>query len=130
MLNLCHTHRSPGAIEINPLNVVVVRVAPVHGAGAVVQRQAVGPQHVGGHEDATVGSVHPGLLDAPDAVVDLVLFPICPVHPAATNTRPSSQTDLGALRWTTPFADGTSQMNDLNPLDSTWRQKTANSQWD
>lgn len=62
---------------------VVVGVAPVHGAAAVVQRQPVGPQHVGGDEDAAVGSVHPGLLDAADAVVDLVLLPVRPVHPAA-----------------------------------------------
>lgn len=127
-----HAHRSPGAIEINPLNVVVVSVAPVHGTGAVVQRQAVGPQHVGGHEDATVGSVHPGLLDAPDAVVDLVLFPVCPVHPAATNTKPPSQTDLEAVRWTTSFSAITSRhaISDLNPLDSTRRQETANTRWD
>ena len=65
-----------------PLDVVVVRVAPVHGAGAVVQRQAVGPQHVGGDEDAPVGAVHPRPLDAADAVVDLVLLPVRPVHPA------------------------------------------------
>ena len=61
---------------------VVVRVTPVHGAGAVVQSQAVGPQHVGGDEDAAVGPVHPGSLDAADAVVDLVLLPVRPVHPA------------------------------------------------
>lgn len=80
-------HPSAGAVEINPLNVVVVGVAPVHGAGAVVQRQPIGPQHVGGDEDATVGSVHPGFFDAPDAVVHLVLFPIGPVHPATANTQ-------------------------------------------
>lgn len=81
------THRSACAIEINPLNVVVVRVTPVHGTGAVVQRQAIRPQHVGGHEDASVGSVHPGFFNPPDAVVHLVLFPICPVHPTAANTK-------------------------------------------
>lgn len=63
---------------------VIVGVAPVHGAAAVVQRQPVGPQHVGRDEDAAVGPVHPGLLDAADAVVDLVLLPVCPVHPAAS----------------------------------------------
>lgn len=76
-------NHSSGAIEVDPLDVVVVGVAPVHGAAAVVQRQPVGPQHVGGDEDAAVGAVHPGLLDAADAVVDLVLLPVSPVHPAA-----------------------------------------------
>ena len=76
-------HHSPGAVEVDLLDVVVVGVAPVHGAAAVVQRQAVGPQHVGGDEDAAVGSVHPGRLYPPDAVIDLVLLPVCPVHPAA-----------------------------------------------
>lgn len=76
-------NHSSAAVEVDPLDVVVVGVAPVHGAAAVVQRQPVGPQHVGGDEDAAVGSVHPGLLDAADAVVDLVLLPVRPVHPAA-----------------------------------------------
>lgn len=76
-------NHSSAAIEVNPLNVVIVGVAPVHGAAAVVQGQPVGPQHVGGDEDAAVGAVHPGLLDAADAVVDLVLLPVRPVHPAA-----------------------------------------------
>lgn len=76
-------NRSSAAIEVDPLDVVVVGVAPVHGAAAVVQRQPVGPQHVGGDEDSAVGAVHPGLLDAADAVVDLVFLPVRPVHPAA-----------------------------------------------
>lgn len=122
------THHSTGAVEINPLNVVVVGVAPVHGAGAVVQRQAVGPQHVGGHEDAAVGSVHPGFLDPPDAVVDLVLFPVCPVHPAVTNTklsRPNTpwQHLLDDVISKLKMAHHTGLRNDLNLLDSTWRQK-------
>lgn len=71
---------------MDPLDVIVVGVAPVHGAAAVVQRQPVGPQHVGGHEDAAAGSVHPGFLYPPDAVVDLVLLPVRPVHPAVTHT--------------------------------------------
>lgn len=66
------------------LDVIVVGVAPVHGAGAMVQCQSVGPQHVGGDENATVGSVHPGFLYPPYAVVDLVLFPVRPVHPTVT----------------------------------------------
>lgn len=80
------THHSSSPIELNLLDVIVVGVAPVHGAGAVVQRQAVGPQHVGGDEYAAVGSVHPGFLYPPDAVVDLVLFPVRPVHPAIMQT--------------------------------------------
>lgn len=76
------THHPPGAVEVDLLDVVVVGITPVHGAGAVVQRQAVGPQHVGGDENAAVGAVHPGLLDPPDAVVHLVLLPVRPVHPA------------------------------------------------
>lgn len=76
-------NHSSAAVEVDPLDVVIVGVAPVHGVAAVVQRQPVGPQHVGGDEDAAVGAVHPGLLDATDAVVDLVLLPVRPVHPAA-----------------------------------------------
>lgn len=130
LLNLrTFTHHSTGAIEINLLNVVVVGVAPVHGTGAVVQRQAVGPQHVGGHEDASVGSVHPGFLDPPDAVIDLVLFPVCPVHPAVTNTKLSWPNrpwqhlldDIIASKLKTEHHTGLG--NDLNLLDSTWRRK-------
>lgn len=123
------THHSTGAIEINPLNVVVVGVAPVHGTGAVVQRQAVGPQHVGGHEDASVGSVHPGFLDPPDAVVDLVLFPVCPVHPAVTNTKlswpngPRQHLLDDIIPSKLKTAHRTGLRNDLNLPDSTWRQK-------
>lgn len=70
---------------MNLLDVVVVGVAPVHRAAAVVQRQPVGPQHVGGDENAAVGSVHPGLFYPPYAVVDLIFLPVCPVHPATTH---------------------------------------------
>lgn len=72
---------------MNPLYVIVVGVTPVHGTGAVVQCQTIGPQHVGGHKDAAVGSVHPGFLYPPNAVIDLILFPICPVHPTITQTQ-------------------------------------------
>lgn len=77
------------------LDVVVVGVAPVHGAGAVVQSQAVGPQHVGRDEDAPVGAVHPRSLDAPDAVVHLVLFPVRPVHPAVGGGAGGQQIQAG-----------------------------------
>lgn len=70
---------------MNLLDVVVVGVAPVHRAAAVVQRQPVGPQHVGGDEYTAVGSVHPGLFYPPYAVVDLIFLPVCPVHPATTH---------------------------------------------
>lgn len=91
------SHHSSAAVEVDPFDVVVVGVTPVHGAAAMVQRQPIGPQHVGGDKDAAVGTVHPGLLDAADAVVDFVLFPVCPVHPAArADVRP-------AMRETTKF---------------------------
>lgn len=76
-------NHSSAAIEVDPLDVVIVGVTPVHGAAAVVERQPVGPQHIGGDEDSAVGAVHPGLLNASDAVVDLIFLPVRPVHPAA-----------------------------------------------
>lgn len=80
------THHSPGPIELNLLDVVIVGVTPVHGTGAVVQSQTIRPQHVGGDENATVGPIHPGFLYPPDAVIDLVLLPVRPVHPAIVHT--------------------------------------------
>lgn len=78
-----NTHHSPGAVEVDLFNVIIVGVAPIHAPGAVVQGQAVGPQHVGGDKKAAVGTVHPGFLDPADAVVDLIFFPVRPVHPAS-----------------------------------------------
>lgn len=71
---------------MNFLDVIIVGITPVHGTGAVVQCQTVGPQHVGGDEYAAVGSIHPGFLYPPYAVIDLILFPVCPVHPATIHT--------------------------------------------
>lgn len=76
------TNRSVVAVEVDFLDVVVVGVAPVHGVGRVVEREAVGPQHVGRNEDLTVGSVHPRLLDSTSAVDELIFLPVGPVHPS------------------------------------------------
>lgn len=78
------TYHSSSPIQVNLLDVIVVGIAPVHSAGSVVQRQTVRPQHVGGDENAAVGSIHPGFLYPPYAVIDLILLPVGPVHPAVT----------------------------------------------
>lgn len=75
-------YHSSCSIQVNLLNVVIVSIAPVHSAGTMVQCQTVGPQHVGGDKNASIGSIHPGRFYPPYAVIDLVLFPVCPVHPA------------------------------------------------
>ena len=78
------TYHSVASVEKDSLNVVIVSVTPEHGAGGVVQGESVGPQHVCGDEDLAVGAIHPGSLYLADAVVHLVLLPVCPVDPTET----------------------------------------------
>lgn len=75
-------YHSSCSIQMNFLNVIIVGIAPVHSTGTMVQCQTVGPQHVGSDKNTSIGSIHPGLFNPPYAVIDFILFPVCPVHPA------------------------------------------------
>lgn len=51
-------------VQIGLLNDMVLGVHPVHAAASVVDGEAVGPEKVRVRDDAPVGSVHVGILDA------------------------------------------------------------------
>lgn len=63
------------SVQVGLLNDVVLGVHPVHAAASVVYGEAVGPEKVCVCNDAPVGSVHVGILDArcvaPVSPVDL-----------------------------------------------------------
>lgn len=62
-------------VQVGLLNDMVLGVHPVHAATSVVYGEAVGPEKVRVGNDAPVGSVHVGVLDArcvaPVSPVDL-----------------------------------------------------------
>lgn len=52
------------SIQVGLLNDMVLGVHPVHAAASVVYGEAVGPEKVCVCNDAPVGSIHVGILDA------------------------------------------------------------------
>lgn len=52
------------SVQVGPLDDVVLGVHPIHAVARVVDGEAVGPEQVRVRDDAPVGAVHVGVLDA------------------------------------------------------------------
>lgn len=82
------------SIQVGPLDDVVLGVHPIHAVARVVDGEAVGPEQVCVRDDAPVGAVHVGVLDArrvaPVGPVDLPEDERGPVkvRPGHTNKTP------------------------------------------
>lgn len=62
------------SVQVGPLDDMMLGVHPVHAAAGVVDGEAVGPEQVRVCDDAPVGAVHVGVLDARRVA------PVCPVY--------------------------------------------------
>lgn len=60
-------------VQVGPFDDMVLGVHPVHAAAGVIDGEAVGPEEVCVSDDAPVGAVHVGVLDA------RCVAPVCPV---------------------------------------------------
>lgn len=52
------------SVQVGPLDHMVLGIHPVHAAAGIVYGEAVGPEEVCVCDDAAVGAVHVGVLDA------------------------------------------------------------------
>lgn len=73
---------TPGAVEVDHLDAVVVGIHPVEDALWDVQAESVWPQHrFAAQEDVSVGAIHPGPLNFAPLALLRVLLPVGPIHP-------------------------------------------------